>query len=124
MEELNSIAKVISNNYGTTEEGKINNNTEEINVSINGKTYTLGVGDWTTVKVDEVDYKVRILGFKYDTLTNTNAYGYARKKEGERYKYYVNAKAIYNVANSQIEKNSSYWHLRFLREKRRVLLRC
>ena len=47
-EELNSIAKVISDNYGTGE-GQVNNDTAEVNVSINGKADTLGIGDWTTV---------------------------------------------------------------------------
>ena len=70
-EELNSIAKVISDNYGTIEEGKINNDTAEVNVSINGKSDTLGIGDWTTVNGNQV----RILGFNHDELTNTSAYG-------------------------------------------------
>ncbi len=69
-EELNSIAKVISDNYGTGE-GQINNDTAEVNVSINGKTGILGIGDWTTVN----DKQVRILGFNHDTLTDENAYG-------------------------------------------------
>ncbi len=69
-EELNSIAKVISDNYGT-EVGQINNDTAEVNVSINGKADTLGIGDWTTVNGKQV----RILGFNHDTLTDTSAYG-------------------------------------------------
>ena len=69
-EELNELAKVISNNYGE-EEGQINNDTAEVNVSINGKADTLGIGDWTTVN----GYQVRILGFNHDVLTNTDAYG-------------------------------------------------
>jgi len=73
-EELNELAKVISNNYGE-EEGQINNDTAEVNVSINGKADTLGIGDWTTVKVDGVARQVRILGFNHDELTNTDAYG-------------------------------------------------
>ena len=68
-EELNSIAKVISDNYGL-EEGKVNNDTVEVNVSINGKEDTLGIGDWTTVN----GYKVRILGFNHDELTSKVAY--------------------------------------------------
>ena len=69
-EELSKLAKIISNNYGT-EEGKINNNTAEVNVSINEKSGTLGVGDWTTVNGKQV----RILGFNHDELTNTDGYG-------------------------------------------------
>ncbi len=76
-EELNSISKVISDNYGT-ETGKINNDTAEVNVSINGKTDTLGIGDWTTVNGKQV----RILGFNHDELANTDAYG-----EGETNTY-------------------------------------
>ena len=69
-EELNELAKIISDNYGTGE-GQVNNNTAEVNASINGKTDTLGIGDWTTVN----GYQVRILGFNHDTLTNQDAYG-------------------------------------------------
>ncbi len=61
--ELSQIAKVISNNYGQ-EAGKINNNTAEVKVSINGKADTLGIGDWTTVNGKQV----RILGFNHDEL--------------------------------------------------------
>ncbi len=68
-EELNSIAKVISDNYGT-EQGKINNDTVEVAVSINGKEDTLGIGDWTTVNGN----KVIILGFNHDQLANSNKY--------------------------------------------------
>ena len=76
-EELSQIAKVISDNYGT-EEGQVNNNTAEVNVSINGKSGTLGIGDWTTVNGKQV----RILGFNHDALTNQDAYG-----EGETNTY-------------------------------------
>ncbi len=76
-EELNTLAKVISDNYGT-EAGQVNNNTAEVNVSINGKSGTLGIGDWTTVNGKQV----RILGFNHDALTNKVAYG-----EGETNTY-------------------------------------
>ncbi len=76
-EELNSIAKVISDNYGTGE-GQVNNDTAEVVVSINGKTDTLGIGDWTTVN----GLRVRILGFNHDTLASTEAY-----REGETNTY-------------------------------------
>ena len=66
-EELSGLAKIISDNYGT-EVGQINNDTAEVNVSINGKPGTLGIGDWTTVGIDGVDYQVRILGFNHDEL--------------------------------------------------------
>ena len=65
--ELSQIAKVISDNYGTGA-GKINNNTVEVNVNINGKADTLGIGDWTTVGINGTNYQVRILGFNHDEL--------------------------------------------------------
>ena len=68
--ELNSIAKVISDNYGTGI-GQINNDTAEVKVSINGKSDTLGIGDYTTVN----GYQVRILGFNHDELTDQTIYG-------------------------------------------------
>lgn len=63
-EELEQLAKKISDNYGE-EEGKINSNTAEVAVSINGKSQTIGVGDWATVN----GKKVRILGFNHDDLS-------------------------------------------------------
>ena len=69
-EELNELAKIISDNYGTGV-GQVNNNTAEVNVSINGKTDTLGIGDWTTVNGKQV----RILGFNHDELTDKTVYG-------------------------------------------------
>jgi len=79
-EELSELAKIISDNYGE-EEGKINNNTAEVAVSINGKSDTLGIGDWTTVGITEgeetTQYQVRILGFNHDELATE------RKNEDE-----------------------------------------
>ncbi len=69
-DELSRIAKVISDNYGTEAE-QINNDTEEVAVSIDGKSDTLGIGDWTTVEIDGVDYQVRIIGFNHDELATS-----------------------------------------------------
>ena len=85
-EELNEIAKVISNNYGE-EAGKVNNDTVEVNVSINGKSDTLGIGDWTTLEDDNGrEYEVRILGFNHDDLVkekvNENGETYAINQYG------------------------------------------
>ena len=66
-DELSTIAQMISNNDSIT------NDTLEVNVTLNGVTNTLGVGDTATV-----DSKtVRILGFNHDTLTTSTAYGTA-----------------------------------------------
>ena len=65
-EEINEIAKVISDNYGA-----ITNNTAEVNVTIKGKSYTLGIGDYKTL----YGKQVRILGFNHDLLTDKAAYG-------------------------------------------------
>ncbi len=79
-EELSELAKIISDNYGE-EEGKINNNTAEVAVSINGKSDTLGIGDWTTVGITKgnktTQCQVRILGFNHDELATE------RKNEDE-----------------------------------------
>ena len=64
-DELSAIAKAISN------DSMITNDTEEAQVTVNGETKTLKVGD--TKKLD--GKKVRILGFNHDTLTDENAYG-------------------------------------------------
>lgn len=65
-EQLEKIAKVISDNYGY-EEGKINEDTAEVTVTAGGVTTQLGIGDWTTVN----GKKVRILGFNHDDLVTT-----------------------------------------------------
>lgn len=80
--ELNEIAKIISDNYGT-EEGKINSDTAEVNISINGNEDILGIGDWTTVN----GIQVRILGFNHDQLTNTDAYGEENTYAGISFEY-------------------------------------
>ena len=69
-EELNKIAKAVSNNYST-----VNNRTEEITVSIDGKNYTLGIGDKATVNYNGTEKVVRIIGFNHDKLENTKIYG-------------------------------------------------
>lgn len=65
-EQLEEIAKVISDNYGY-EEGQINEDTAEVIVTAGGVTTQLGIGDWTTVN----GKKVRILGFNHDDLVTT-----------------------------------------------------
>ena len=112
-EELNSIAKVISDNYGT-EVGQINNDTAEVEVSINGKADTLGIGDWTTVEVDGVAKQVRILGFNHDTLTNANAYG-----EGETNTYAGISFEFLGLSNSSMNNsntNEGGWGVTVARE--------
>ncbi len=97
-EELNTIAKEISYNYGT-EEGQVNNDTIELNVSINGIADTLGIGDWTTVN----GKRVRILGFNHDELTKSDAYGEGNTNiyAGISFEYVESlAKSQMNTANS------------------------
>lgn len=80
--ELNDVAKIISDSYGTGA-GQINNNTVEVNITTNGKEYTLGIGDWTTVN----GKKVRILGFNHDELTNKDAYEEENTYAGISFEY-------------------------------------
>ena len=95
-EELSQIAKIISDNYGL-EEGKVNNNTAEVNVSINGKADTLGIGDWTTVNGKQV----RLLGFNHDTLTSADAYG-----EGENNTYAgIGFEYVESITTAKINSN-------------------
>lgn len=64
-QEINEIAKAISNNSSITR------NTQEFSLTYKGNDYLVGVGDYTTLN----GCKVRIIGFNHDTLTNKNAYG-------------------------------------------------
>lgn len=56
---------------GIANDPQITNNTLEFTLKYNGKNYTIGVGDYTTVN----GKRVRILGFKHDELVNKAAYG-------------------------------------------------
>lgn len=100
-EELNNIAKIISDNYGTGE-GQINNNTVEVNITINGKEDILGIGDWTTVN----GKKVRILGFNHDELTNTNAYGETNTYAGISFEY---IESITTAQMNSTDTNAGGW---------------
>lgn len=68
-EELNEIAKVISNN-----DDLITSETSEFTLYYKGRNYIVGVGDYKTVIYDTVPYTVKILGFNHDTLTNPTIY--------------------------------------------------
>ena len=100
-EELNSIAKVISDNFGT-EEGQVNNNTAEVNVSINGKSGILGIGDWTTVNGKQV----RILGFNHDELTDETIYGGTNTYAGISFEY---AECITTARMNASGTNANGW---------------
>lgn len=69
-EELNAVAEIISDNYGSGE-NQVNNKTAEVTVKVNGKKYTVGVGDTTKLG----GKTVRILGFNHDKLVDTAIYG-------------------------------------------------
>ncbi len=85
-DELSELAKLISDNYGT-EVGQVNNDTVEVAVSINGKEDTLGIGDWTTVGINGIDYQVRILGFNHDELADQTIYGGTNTYAGISFEY-------------------------------------
>jgi len=69
-EELEKIAHAISDKSTL-----ITRNTAEVTVTLSGVTYTVGVGDLTTVKYGSSSKTVRIMGFNHDVLTNKAAYG-------------------------------------------------
>ncbi len=104
-EQLGEIAQIISNNYGTTEEGKINQNTAEFTLSYAGEEYTIGVGDYTWVN----SKKVRIIGFNHDDLVDTSAYGEGKTntKAGITFEY-VNF-IISNSAMNSSATNVGGW---------------
>ncbi len=64
--QINDIAKGIAENSQT-----ITKDTLEFKLKYEGKEYTIGVGDYTTVN----GKKVRILGFNHDELINKSVYG-------------------------------------------------
>ena len=95
--ELNQIAKVISDNYGTSG-GKISNSTAEVNVTIKGKSYKLGIGDYITLN----GKKVRILGFNHDILANKSVYGGTNTYAGISFEFvdYIIKSVIMNTGTS------------------------
>ena len=98
-DEIANMAKIISNT------NSINENTLEVNVALNNKTITLGVGDTATV-----DGKtVRILGVNHDTLTNPDtAYGVttATGKAGISFEY---VEFLTTAQMNRSETNSGGW---------------
>ena len=53
----------------------ITSDSEEVKVTVDGKTYTIKPGDLFEVKYNEEVRRVRVLGFKHDDLVNTGVYG-------------------------------------------------
>ena len=104
-DEIADMAKVISNT------NSIDEDTLEVNVTINNETITLGVGDTATV-----DGKtVRILGFNHDELASSTAYGTttATEKAGISFEYVdfidVDGKGTTKAGMNSSATNSGGW---------------
>lgn len=91
--ELEQVAKVISDNTS-----KVNNDTAEVTVSVEGETYKVGVGD--TVKLN--GKQVRILGFNHDKLANKSVYGGNNTYAGISFEY-----VDFITSNSNIDRAAS-----------------
>ena len=65
-DEIEKLAKAISDDNRNT----ITYTTTQLTITMDGKTYTLGVGDYKNVKYGTVDKQVRILGFNHDILAD------------------------------------------------------
>ena len=112
--EIENLARIISNNYGT-KEGQINNRTEEITIIIDEEIYILGIGDWKTVNYNGTNKRVVILGFNHDELSSTSSY-----KDGRTHKYagisFQLEKIEANKMNSE-KSNIGGWADSFARER-------
>lgn len=102
-EELNKVAEMISDNYGSGE-NQVNNKTVEVSVKVNGKKYTVGVGDTTKLG----GKTVRILGFNHDKLVDTAVYG-----EGKTNTYagisFEFSNALYSGKMNSTDTSSNGW---------------
>ena len=70
-DEIESLAKAISDDNRNT----ITYTTTQVTITMNGKEYTLGVGDYKNLTYEEGTKQVRILGFNHDTLADKTVYG-------------------------------------------------
>ena len=70
-DEIAELAKIISEDN----RAKVTYTTPEVTIVMEGKTYTIGAGDYKNVTYNGVAKRVRILGFNHDTLNNKLAYG-------------------------------------------------
>ncbi len=68
-DQINKIAQAIAN------ADSVSSSTTEVTAIIDGESYKIGVGDKATVQYSGTNVRVRILGFKYDDLVDTAAYG-------------------------------------------------
>ncbi len=94
-EDLSAAAKVISDSSkleDTTK--KVTNDTIGVQVTVNGKTFEIGVGDTKTLTSNGTTYTARILGFNHDELSETSAYGENNQYAGISFQF---TKAIGNM---------------------------
>lgn len=106
-EELNKIAKAISNNYST-----INNKTMEVSIEINNINYTLGVGDIAEVDYNGETKQVRILGFNHDELEDKDNYGGDNTYAGISFEF---VDSIINTSMNDTDTNLGGWKTTELR---------
>jgi len=78
-QEIENIAKIISRN-----DKIITSNTEEVITILNGKNYSIGIGDTIKVKYNNETYIVRVLGFNHDELSDKTKLT-AYNEEGHTY---------------------------------------
>lgn len=78
-QEIEEIAKIISRN-----DKIITSNTEEVITILNGKNYSIGIGDTMEVKYNNETYIVRVLGFNHDELSDRTKLT-AYNEEGHTY---------------------------------------
>ncbi len=112
--ELENLARIISNNYGINER-QVNNRTEEVTITIDEKTYTLGIGDWLTINYNDTNKRVSILGFNHDELSNTSSYN-----DGKTHKYAGISFQLEKIEDNKMnpkDSNMGGWGDSFARER-------
>ncbi len=78
---IEKIAKEIAKNNTITSE------TEEVKVVIDGKRYTIKLGDIFEVEYNGEVRRVRVLGFKHDDLVDQTVYGGTHEKAGISFEF-------------------------------------
>lgn len=85
----------------------ITSDTSQVKLKVKGKYITLTVGDYTSLKYDGVDKKVRLIGFNHDDLAN------GKGKAGMTFEFITTLGTDFLDSANNIESNGwENWELR------------
>lgn len=101
---IEKIAKEIA------KDDRITSDSEEATVTVDGKKYTIKLGDLFEVEYNGEVKRVRVLGFKHDDLVDTSVYGGTHTKASISFEFYdCLGKYNMNGTNEETSTNANGW---------------